>query len=109
MYKINTIFITFTFLATVSVGRCVHEAIYRKIKGKHLTDSTFKRLRTQNALHCTSYCSRELSCSSVNFKISGADQGLCELNNKTMSERTDNEENTEFEYLEIVLRVGNDK
>jgi hypothetical protein len=98
-------FLAFPLLAILNRGRCVDEAVFRKIKGKYLPNCVFKTLETRNELHCTSYCSRDGSCVSVNFKICGKDQGICELNNRTMKEVNDGQNNPEFSYHEIVTRV----
>ena len=101
---------TIIFLALVSLvflnrGKCTTEAVYRKIKGKYLPDNAYKILKTNNELHCSSYCSSDASCVSVNFKTSGKESGLCELNNKAMAEN-DGQNNAEYNYLGIVTRVG---
>ena len=92
-------------LVILNRGRCANKAVFRKIKGKYLPNSVFKTLETTDELHCTSYCSRDGSCVSVNFKISGKDRGLCELNSRTMKDVNDEQNKAEFNYLGIVTRV----
>ena len=98
--------LTFIFLVILNRGRCHNEAVFRKIKGKYLRDYVYTTMKTTNELHCTTHCSRDGSCVSVNFKISGRDRGLCELNSAKIKEASDGHNNKEFDYFEIVSRVG---
>ncbi|XP_028410341.1 uncharacterized protein LOC114532951 [Dendronephthya gigantea] len=53
------------------------------------------------------YCLRRESCASANYKTSGIGKGRCELNAKTLQEKTDvNEQaNPEFNHLVIVQKT----
>lgn len=96
-------FLSLAFLSIVKLGRCLDEAVFRKVKGKYLPNYVFKTLKANNELHCSNYCSMDGSCASANFKTFGKDQGLCELNSKAVDMRGEN--NAEFNYLEVVTRV----
>jgi hypothetical protein len=52
-------------------------------------------------MHCTSID----ACVSVNYKASGVDQGLCQLNNRTTSENLGLVSDDKFVHLSIVKRV----
>ena len=99
------LFLALLLLAAFQRGMCVEEAVFRKIKGKYLPKIAFKTLNTRNALDCGSYCSRDQYCASVNYKISGKNRGLCELNSERMKDVDSGENNEEFNYLEILTRV----
>ena len=74
----------------------------REIFGKHV----IKIEKNRSELACGSLCSRENSCVSVNYKKSGKDQGICELNNKTLEDSDkDGRKKGEFVNLAIVERV----
>ena len=102
------LFLAVALLSALQCGTCVNEAVFRQIKGKYLPKSAFKTLKTKNALDCGNYCSRHQYCASVNYKTSGKDQGLCELNSERIKEVDSGSNNAEFNYLEIVKRVRYD-
>ena len=51
------------------------------------------------------YCTSIDACLSVNYKASGVDQGLCQLNNSTTSENLGLVSDDKFVHLSIVKRV----
>lgn len=55
------------------------------------------------------HCSRNEVCASVNYKISGIDKGLCELNSKTLDGMALDEitDSLEYNQLDIIKRVRN--
>ena len=93
-------------LVILNRGECSsNEAVFRKMKGKYLPNYVFKVLKTKSELHCSSSCSRQGSCASVNFKTSGKDSGLCELNSRVIV-NNDGQNNPDYNYLGIISRVG---
>ena len=65
-----------------------------------------KQAKTE--LQCVMHCLGERSCASVNYKTSGIDKGLCELNSKTLQETSDaggRIHNPEFNHIYIFKKV----
>ncbi|XP_028396023.1 uncharacterized skeletal organic matrix protein 5-like [Dendronephthya gigantea] len=83
-------------------GICGKQTLFHRKTGKYLPDSVITSRYAGSSMECSIYCTEIEGCVSVNYKASGQDEGLCELNNSTITEETavDNEE---FVYLSIVF------
>lgn len=85
------------------VAECtIKQAKFRRSIQQYLANHVFQRKQTGSELECSMYCSSDESCTSVNYKISGIDKGLCELNSKTLKEMSDAGgimNNPEFNHL----------
>ena len=91
----------------VEIGHCSLQAVFRREEGKYLSNNVIGTKKTESELDCCALCSRESSCVSVNYQMSGENQGLCELNNKTLKDsKEDGKERPEFVNLEIIRRVS---
>ena len=82
------------------------QAIYRKSKGKYLANHVIRTIKAKYEPECATFCFRDSECASVNFKISGDEKGLCELNSKTLDEESNEAtHDLEFNHLDIIKRV----
>ena len=85
-------------------GLCMEQILFHKQAAKYLPDSVIATRDVESELECSVFCRRYKGCLSVNYKVSGLDKGLCELNNNTISEEvavTDDH----YVYLEIAAWV----
>ena len=84
------------------------QAVFHRKNQKYLVNHVIESRQAKDDLTCVLHCIRHDSCASVNYKISGARKGLCELNNETPQSTSGNDErtNTEFVYLYILKKVG---
>ena len=91
----------------IGIGSCSIQGFFKRKEGKYLANSALRMEQTDNELECGALCSREMFCVSANYKNSGENQGMCELNNRTLEEsQEDGEEMPEFTYLGIVKWVS---
>jgi hypothetical protein len=81
-----------------------HNTLFYRHRGKYLSHSVIRTKRGKTELECAVYCSRDEECVSVNYKTTGEERGLCELNNKTHP-FTNNVNKKEFNNLEILQKV----
>ena len=82
------------------------QAIYRKSKGKYLGNYVIRTTKAQFEQECATHCFRDSACASVNFKISGKEKGLCELNSKVLDEKSnEGTQDLDFNHLDIIKRV----
>ena len=83
-----------------------NKILLRRHEGMQLARGVFRTEETSSQKECASLCAGESSCFSVNYKKSGWDQGKCEMNNKLLNQSKQYlQNNTEFDYLEIVREV----
>ena len=83
------------------------QAWFQKKKETCLLNHVYKRKQTDNEFACSLSCARNESCRSVNYKTSGNDKGLCELN--TGNEKSEVERkvhDTEFNFLAKIIQVS---
>ncbi|XP_028396022.1 uncharacterized protein LOC114520024 [Dendronephthya gigantea] len=83
-------------------GICEKQTFFHRKTGKYLPDSVITSRYAGSSMECSIYCTRTEGCVSVNYKASGQDEGLCELNNNTITEKT-TVDNDEFVYLSIAI------
>ena len=83
------------------------QAVFRREEQKYLANHVITTKQAATELECGMHCVADGSCLSVNYKISGAGKGRCELNNKTLQETSeaDQETNPEFNHLYVVKKV----
>ncbi len=98
------------FLILTRRGQCQQDAVFRKKVGKYLANYVIRSKVTAGELECMMYCSNEGMCASVNYKPSGTDEGLCEINSKSLGERAADKntpllESADFNHLHIIKRV----
>ncbi|XP_028403166.1 neurexin-4-like [Dendronephthya gigantea] len=98
------IFLSFAvpFLVFV-LGECSKQVVFRKNKQKYLANHVIETKQAEFEFECGLLCARHESCASINYKTSGADKGRCELNYKTAKARTDDEEETNYEFNHLVI------
>ena len=93
-------------LKVLKQANCSEAALFQKHKGKHLANyviSTYER--TKSEVECGTYCLGHGMCASVNYKTSGKDKGLCELNTETLDAKNgEGTPNAEFNHLYIINR-----
>ena len=95
-------------LARLAQGQeMTKQALFHRKKQKYLANHVIETRQAEDELTCTLYCIGHDSCASVNYKISGARKGLCELNNETPPRTSGNDERTnrEFIFLYILKKV----
>ena len=80
------------------------QTLFHKRTAKYLPGSVITSRYAESIFECSVYCTWTEGCLSVNYKASGLEQGLCELNNSTITEEAA-VENDEFVYLSIVILV----
>ena len=81
------------------------DAIFKRKTGKYLPDSVITTKYAESELECSMYCTSIDACLSVNYKASGVDQGLCQLNNSTTLESLGLVSDDKFVHLSTVKRV----
>ncbi len=80
-------------------------AIFKRETGKYLPDSVIATKYSGSELECSMHCTSHDACSSVNYKTSGVEQSLCQLNNKTHSEKFKLVSDEKFVHLSVIKRV----
>ena len=100
--------ITIQVLAVcIGIGWCSIQGFFQRKEGRYLGDSAIRMEQTGSEFDCAALCSKEMLCVSVNYKNPGENQGMCELNNRTLEDSQEDEnEMPEFIYLEIVEWVS---
>ena len=86
-------------------GFGVKQILFHRKAGQYLPDSVITTKYAECELECSVLCTIHKGCLSVNYKDRGLDQGLCQLNNNTISEKvgvTDDQ----FVYLAIAVWVS---
>ena len=76
-----------------------------KLDNIYHADSVVTTKYAESELECSMHCTSIDACLSVNYKASGVDQGLCQLNNRTTSESLGHVSDDKFVHLFIVKRV----
>ena len=95
-------------LARLAQGQeMTKQAVFHRKKQKYLANHVIESRQANDELKCALHCIEHDSCASVNYKISGARKGLCELNNETPQRTSGKDERTipEFVYLYIFKKV----
>jgi hypothetical protein len=99
------------FLLVASKQFCsptTQNALNYRHRGKYLRNHVIRTTIAMTESDCAVYCLKDEECASVNYKTTGENLGLCELNNTTLSEAcTYSEDNQEFNNLQILQRVRN--
>ena len=80
-------------------------AVFTRKTGKFLPDSVITTKYAESELECSMHCTSHDACLSVNYKTSGVDQGSCQLNNKTLSEKLGLVSDEKFVHLSVIKRV----
>ena len=81
------------------------EVRFLKSEQKYLKNHVMETKQAKSELKCGYYCSKNKSCTSINYKTSGKGKGRCELNNKT-SHVDDKIHDLEFNHLAVIERVS---
>jgi hypothetical protein len=93
------------FFAFIGYGVTMKHAIFKRKTGKYLPDSVITTKYAESERVCSMHCTRLDACLSVNYKASGVDQGLCQLNNSTASEGLGLVSDDKFVHLSILKGV----
>ena len=104
MSLFKTILAYVQFFAFIGYGVAMKHATFQRKTGKYLPDSVITTKYAESESVCSMYCTRLDACLSVNYKASGVDQGLCQLNNRT-SENLGTVSDDKFVHLSILKRV----
>ena len=102
---------TFVFVwKAFQQGECsIRKALLRVEKGKYLSNHAMETRSARSGFECGTRCFENESCASVNYKTSGVNKGLCELNLKTRQETYGLNglmlSDPEFEHIYIIKRV----
>jgi hypothetical protein len=105
MSLFKTILAYVQFFAFIGCGVTMKHAIFKRKTGQYLPDSVITTKYAESELECSMHCTSIDACLSVNYKASGVDQGLCQLNNRTTSESLGLVSDDKFVHLFIVRRV----
>ena len=109
MSALLSLYVIFFTSKLLQQGECSMQAVYRKRKGKYLANYVIRTTKAKYEQECATHCFRDSVCVSVNFKISGDEKGLCELNSKTLDEEfNEATHDLEFNHLHIIERRKND-
>ena len=85
------------------------DIVFQRKPGRYLGNYVIRSLKTESEFDCSYGCLNEPECASVNFKVAGENEGLCELNSKTLQESPDEtRSDPEYVFLEIDTRVRED-
>ena len=104
MFLLKTILFFAQFFAFIGYGVATKHAKLKRKTGKFLPDSVITTKYAESELECSMHCTRLDACLSVNYKASGVEQGLCQLNNKTLSEKLMLVSDAKFVHL-FVMKV----
>ena len=88
-----------------TTGECSSkQTLFRRKVQTYLANHVMETKQTGSELECGILCVAYGSCASVNYRTSGIGKGLCELNNKTLRETSEDDEetNSEFNHLYVV-------
>ena len=87
------------------------QAVFRREEQKYLANHVITTKQAETEFECGLHRVADGSCLSVNYKISGVNKGRCELNNRTLQETSegDQETNHEFNHLYVFEKVRNYK
>ena len=105
MSLFKTILAYVHFFAFIGYGVSMKHAVFKRKTGKYLRDSVITTKYAESELVCSMHCTSIDACLSVNYKASGVDQGLCQLNNSTTSESLGLVSDDKFVHLSILKKV----
>jgi hypothetical protein len=105
MSLFKTILAFVQFFVFIGCGVTMKHAIFKRTTGQYLPDSVITTECAESELECSMHCTSIDACLSVNYKASGVDQGLCQLNNRTTSENLALVSDDKFVHLSILKRV----
>ena len=105
MSLFKTILAYVQLFAFIGYGVSMKHAIFKRKTGQYLPDSVITTKYAESELECSMHCTSIDACLSVNYKASGVDQGLCQLNNSTKSENLGLVSDDKFVHLSIVKRA----
>ena len=80
-------------------------ATFKREAGKYLPYSVIATKYTETESECSAHCTRLDACLSVNYKTSAVEQGLCQLKNKTHSEKLKLVSDEKFVHLSVIKKV----
>ena len=86
-YMRNMLLILLQFWFIFQSISATKQAVFLRKTGQFLADSEITRRHAESEVECSVYCTIHKRCVSVNYKVSGPDQGLCQLNNSTSSRK----------------------
>jgi hypothetical protein len=96
-------------ISKIPQGECsIKQAFFLIKEQKYLENHVIETKQAESELQCSMHCVGVGSCVSVNYKTSGIGKGLCQLNNKTLQEISDTDENMhnpDFNHLYIIKKV----
>ena len=105
MLSFKTILVFAQFFASIGYGIAMKHAVFKRKTGKFLPDSVITTKYAESELECSRHCTSHDACLSVNYKTSGVDQGSCQLNNKTHSEKLGLVSDEKIVHLSVIKRV----
>ena len=86
------------FSVLLKSGLSMEQALFHRQVAKYLLNSVIATRFVESEIECSVLCTRRKECLSVNYKVKGLHEGLCELNNQTIS-KEDAVSDAEFVYL----------
>ena len=94
------------FFGFIRYGLTMQKETYLKRKShQYLPNNVIVSKHTKSELQCAMACTDLDACLSINYKVKGVDQGLCQLNNETVSKKLQLVLDEEFDHLTVVKRV----
>ena len=78
--------VVIVLILRINLGQSSYQiqTLFKQREGEYLANSVIRTEQTGGIFECGSLCARENDCMSVNYKKSGGNRGLCELNNSTL-------------------------
>ena len=102
--EFGRIVLHFLLVFITQYGHGFQEVFFQRQKELYLPNGLITTKHTRSELECSIHCARLEGCLSVNYKVGGKEQELCELNNTTIYEKNGvNDDN--FVYLAITVWV----
>jgi hypothetical protein len=105
MLQLKTILAYVQFFAFIGCGVSIKHGIFKRKTAHYLPDSVITTKYAKSELECSMHCTSIDACLPANYKASGVDQGLCQLNNSTKSENLGLVSDDKFVHISIVKRV----
>ncbi len=105
MLSFTTILVFPSLYTLIGSRVAMKHAMFKRETGQFLPDSVIATKYAESELECSMHCTSHDACLSVNYKASGVEQGLFQLNNKTHSEKLRLVSDEKFVHLSVIKRV----
>ena len=101
----NMFLYTILVFGFIKHGLTMKQTNFKRKASQYLLNKVIVSKHTQSELQCAMACTTLDGCLSINYKVKGVDQGLCQLNNNTVSKNLQPVFDEEFNFLSVVQKV----